>query len=121
MLQLAAVKRTDGTAAAETVRRSLDRIAVMQQMQEVHRLELKMQMDYRFNRPLADVCDRAVFVFCADACDTFSGLPCDGAVLACLRRHQAEIGDARCKEELDFWAAAQVCSHLSRFFTPARQ
>jgi hypothetical protein len=74
-------------------------------------LEEAQQQDFRLSPPLADVCDSDIFRLCADACDIFSGRPCNGAVLSCLAENQASLHDSRCHHEVEFWLSAQVRLH----------
>ena len=85
-------------------------------MQEVHRLERTLLLDYRMSRPLAIECDRDVFRLCRDACDTFGGGPCNGHVLRCLALKRDAIRAPKCRTEMQFLITAMVrtCGHSVR-------
>lgn len=77
-------------------------------MQEVHKYETSLLLDYRFSRRLAEECEADAFQLCRDVCDIFSGNPCEGAVLACLLHHQAELLQNGCASEVARFSEVKV-------------
>ena len=81
---------------------------VSRMTQEVHLYEKRLLLDYRLSPKLARTCEQDVFLHCNDACNTFSALPCRGAILRCLVQNKGKLGE-QCQTEVVFFQEAQVC------------
>ena len=77
-------------------------------VQEVHKFEKTLLLDFRMSRPIVIECEKDIFRICRNACDVFGGGPCNGHVLRCLALKRDKIKAPKCRAELEFLIAAQV-------------